>query len=387
VVTAYNLAVAVVALGLLGVARRAHPTRLLTAGIAVFVLASIGCAAAPSLGVLIAARSAQGAGAALLLTGALPVLGSESWTFAGTFGAALGPALGGAITQAFDWRAIFAVQAPIAVTGLLAAHRMTRDLGWPAANRVRHALPANLCLALLFGALVGVLFLAVLLVIEVWGYTPLGGAAVVSSLPAATLAVRRLHPALTVRSAAAGGAALVALGLVALAFLPSATVWYPALALAFCGAGVGLVVPSLAAQATGSGALTVGIRHLGLVLALIVIAPLLAHDLPAASDRATLRATAVLLDAPVPVTKKVPVALAAATEFDRAQAGQVPDLTAPFDEHGARTDSALRGARNRFVAAVEQTLTRAFRRSFLFSALLAAAAGALPAFLVRRART
>ena len=35
--------------------------------------------------------------------------GAHVWTLAGTFGAALGPALGGALTQAFDWRAIFVV--------------------------------------------------------------------------------------------------------------------------------------------------------------------------------------------------------------------------------------------------------------------------------------
>jgi hypothetical protein len=272
------------------------------------------------------------------------------------------------------------VQAPVAAAGLLA----TREPGSPPANQVRKALPANVCLGLLFGALVGVLFLAVLLVIEVWRYSPLGGAAIVSALPAATLAVRRLHPALTPRTAATGGAALVALGLVALALLPSATEWYAAVALAVCGAGVGLVVPSLSGQATRSGPLTIGVRHLGLVLALVVIAPLLAHDLPPAGHRATLRATAVLLDAPVPVTKKVPVALDAAKEFDRAQDGEVPDLSRPFDEHGARTDAVLRRARDRLVAAVEQTITRAFRRAFLFSALLAAAAGALALLLGRR---
>ena len=67
---------------------------------------------------------------------------------------------------------------------------------------LRRTVPANVCLGLLFGALVGVLFLAVLLVITVWGYTPIGGAAIVSVLPAAALAVRplerRLPPLYTV---------------------------------------------------------------------------------------------------------------------------------------------------------------------------------------------
>jgi MFS family permease len=377
VVTAYNLAVAVVALGL--VASRSR--RLLGTGIAVFVAASVVCAGANGLALLVAARCLQGAGAALLLTGALPVLGPVAWTSAGTFGAALGPALGGVVTQALDWRAIFALQAPLAAAGVFAARGERPEPGSGyAGNQVR----ANVCLALVFGALVGVLFLAVLLVIEVWGYSPLRGAALVSVLPAATLAVRPLSRGVTARVAVCGGAGLVALGLVALALLPSASAAYLVLALGFCGAGLGLVVPRLSTAAAGNGALTVGLRHLGLVLALAVVAPLLAHDLPAAGERATLRATAVLLDAPVPVSEKVPVALAAAREFDRAQAGQVPDLRAPFDAHGARGDPALRRARDDLVATVEQTITRAFRRSFLFSALLAAAAGLLGALLGRR---
>ncbi len=405
VVTAYNLAVALVALGLVFVVHRTGAARVLTAGIVIFVAASIACAAAESLSFLIAARCVQGAGAALLLAGALPVLGTLTgsagrgaavWTFAGTLGAALGPALGGIVTQALDWRAIFAVQAPLAAAGLVAAlvarTAGTLEEGWrPSLTRT---VPANVCLGLLFGALVGVLFLAVLLVITVWGYSPIGGAAIVSALPAATLAVRPLARRLAGRIAICGGAALLALGLVALALLPSSTVAYVVLALGLCGAGLGLAVPllssdalDLGAGATRSGTLTVGIRHLGLVLALAVIAPLLARDLPSAGHRATLRATAVLLDAPVPVSKKVPVAVGVARELDKARAGEVPDLAGPFDQYGARSDPALRETRDSLVAAVEQTITRAFRPAFLFSAALAAAALVLAALLPRPERS
>jgi predicted MFS family arabinose efflux permease len=399
VVTAYNLAVAVVALALVFVVHRARAAFVLAAGIVIFVAASLACASAWSLAFLIAARCVQGAGAALLLAGALPVLGvltasagrgAAVWTFAGTLGAALGPALGGIVTQALDWRAIFAVQAPLAAAGLVAVLFVrtpgTLEEGWrPSLTRT---VPANVCLGLLFGALVGVLFLAVLLVISVWGYSPLGGAAIVSALPAATLSVRPLSRRLQEPLAICGGAALLGLGLVALALLPSSTVAYVVLALVFCGAGLGLAVPLLSGNAldldsgaTRSGTLTVGIRHLGLVLALAVIAPLLARDLPAAGHRASLRATAVLLDAPVPVTKKIPIALGVARELDRAKAGQVPDLAGPFDEQGAHSDPALRQARDRLVGAVEETITRAFRPAFLFSAALAAAALLLAALV------
>jgi predicted MFS family arabinose efflux permease len=402
VVTAYNLAVAIVALGLVFVVHRARAARVLTAGIVIFVAASLACASSGSLSFLIASRCVQGAGAALLLAGALPVLATlvESparaavvWTFAGTLGAALGPALGGLVTQAFDWRAIFAVQAPLAAGGLVAAvlaqTPATLEEGWRPS--LSHTIPANVCLGLLFGALVGVLFLAVLLVITVWGYSPLGGAAIVSALPATTLAVRPLARRLAKPTAICGGSALLALGLVALALLPSATVAYVVLALGICGAGLGLSVPLLSASAldlgagaTRSGTLTVGIRHLGLVLALAVIAPLLARDLPAAGHKATVRATAVLLDAPVPIAKKVPIAFGVAHELDRARAGQVPNLKRPFDDQGARSDPTLRRTRDRLVGAVEETITRAFRPAFLFSAALAAAALVLAALMQRR---
>jgi len=132
VVTAYNLAVAVTALALVPLVRRLDAGALLAAGLAVFLAASIGCAVAGSLGFLIGARAVQGVGAALLLAGSLPVLaaltgsaesGVRVWILAGTFGLAVGPALGGVLTQAFDWRAIFAAQAPVAALGLLGVVR------------------------------------------------------------------------------------------------------------------------------------------------------------------------------------------------------------------------------------------------------------------------
>ena len=65
----------------------------------------------------------------------------------------------------------------------------------------------------------------------------------------------------------------------------------------------------------------------------------------------------------------------------------MPDLAGPFDQHGADSDPALRQTRDRLVAAVEQTITRAFRPAFLFSAALAAAALVLAAIVHRRGRT
>ena len=392
VISAYNAAVGVAALGLLLLVHRLNTGTLLSAGLISFLAASIACGAAQSLAFLIAARTLQGVGAAVLLAGSLPVLGPRLWTLAGTFGLSLGPALGGVLTQAFDWRAIFVAQAPVAGLGLLGAARSrahtVAEEGWrPSLLRT---LPANACLGLLFGALVGALFLAVLLVISVWSYSPIGGALVVSVLPAAALAARPVEARLPGLVAVCGGAGLLAGGLAGLALLPSANVGLAIWALALCGAGLGLAVPVLSNAALGSGGgltrsgtLTVGMRHLGLVLALAVIAPLLASKVPAAGDRALLKGTAVLLDAPIGIDKKVPVALDLRRAFARAQAGETPDLAEPFNAHGAQHDSALGAARDRLTGTIEATITRASRSAFFVCAGFAALA-LLVATLSRR---
>jgi MFS family permease len=402
VVTAYNAAVAVAAFALILFVHRLHAGIVLGIGLAVFLAASLACALAQTLPFLVGARAVQGSGGALLLAGSLPVLavltgssrrGAALWTSAGTFGAAVGPALGGVLTQAFDWRAIFAFQAPVAALGLLGARRAHVDPGGEEGYtpRVARTLPANVCLGLVFGSLVGVLFLSVLLVITVWGHSPIGGAAIVSVLPAAMLAVRPLERRLDGATAVQGGTALLIGGLLGLALLPSTNVGFVACALALCGAGIGLAVPLLSNAAldpraglTRSGTLTVGVRHLGLVLALASIAPLLASTLPPAGDRALLRATAVMLDAPVGLSKKIPIALDLRSAFHQARAGQRPDLRRPFERHGAATDAKLAAVRDDLIGAIEATITRAFRPAFTLSALFAAAALALALLLGRR---
>ena len=202
VITSYNLVVALAALALVPFARRLRPRPTGIVGVALFAAGSAGCAAAWSLDALIAFRCLQGLGGALLLAASLralaaftgsPIRGAAVWTTAGTIGAAAGPALGGVLTQLFDWRAIFAVQVPLALVALAAiVDDRVRDVpsdpkGAPGRP---HALAADASLGLVFGALVGALFLSVLLVITVWSLDPVVGAVVVSALPAATLAVR-----------------------------------------------------------------------------------------------------------------------------------------------------------------------------------------------------
>ena len=89
-------------------------------GAALFALASAGCGLTDSIDALLVMRGAQALGGAALLVGAFTLVdaggaGRRAWTAVAIFGFAAGPALGGALTQAFDWRAIFVAQVPIAL--------------------------------------------------------------------------------------------------------------------------------------------------------------------------------------------------------------------------------------------------------------------------------
>jgi MFS family permease len=403
VVTAYNLAVVIGAFGLLPFVRRVRPAWLALAGLMIFLAASIVCALSDSLEALVAGRVAQGIGAALLLAASLPLLVELSgdrrravavWVGAGTLGTAVGPALGGVLTEAFDWRAIFAVQAPLAAAAIAAAvHPAARRLP-PPAEQGRAPLGSALGLAFTYAALVGALFLAVLLIVTVWDYGPLAGAGIVSALPVAALCARPLSARLSGLADVIGGSALLAAGLAALALLPASDPAYAVPALALSGVGLGLALPpltraSLARQGdlTRSGTTSVGVRHVGLVVGLLAVAPLLASELTDAEETATLNATAVILDAELPLTTKIPITLDLYREFQRVPQGEIPDLSRPFDEKGAAGDEDVAAARDSLLESVQAVLTRAFRSSFVLSALFAVLAGVTGFAFGRRTAT
>ena len=402
VITAYNLVVAVVALALAPVAGRVRPAMLVLPGLAVFAASSLACGLVSDLAPLIALRGVQGLGGALLLAGSLPVLAAMTgsavagrlwWGLAGTLGAVLGPAAGGILTQLFDWRAIFLAQAPVAALALVAAATpAVRSLAAEGRAPAHARFWPNLGLVFAFGALVGALFLAVLMIVTVWGLGPLPGALVVSALPVAALAVRPVAERTGQGAGAAAGALLLAAGLVALAYLPAVAIGWAVAALAACGAGFGLLVPPLTSRSVEGGgamasaaALSVGARHVGLVAVLVIVAPLLAADLTDGGDRATLNATQVILDAPLGLQQKIPIAIALSEEFDRAPRGQVPDVARAFDENGAADDGDVARSRDDLLDAIRSAITRSFRASYLVSALFALLA-LVPVAMIWRAR-
>src|SRR5262249_61909111 len=113
-------------------------------------------------------------------------------------GAGIGPLVGGFPTQLFSWRSIFPLQARLAAVALVAVfdRRVRAVERPPRAERRPHTGVANVGFLALYGALVGALFLSVLLLVVVWGWSPITGALVVTTLPIGTLLVRRLVPGL-----------------------------------------------------------------------------------------------------------------------------------------------------------------------------------------------
>ncbi|MCA1217523.1 MFS transporter [Streptomyces sp. 8L] len=125
---AITLAALLVVAGRLG--DRVGQKPVFLAGVVVFTLASVACALAPTLGVLVAARVVQAIGAAAqlptslaLLLATVPVEGrtraTRGWAAVGGLAAAAGPVFGGLLVEV-DWRWVFVVNVPIGAAALIA---------------------------------------------------------------------------------------------------------------------------------------------------------------------------------------------------------------------------------------------------------------------------
>ncbi len=105
--------------------------RLFAIGVAWFAVASLLCAVAPDVEMLIAARAIQGVGAALLTPGSLAILEASfhpddrgaaigAWSGLAGITTAIGPFLGGWLVEAVSWRLIFLINLPLAAVVLWA---------------------------------------------------------------------------------------------------------------------------------------------------------------------------------------------------------------------------------------------------------------------------
>jgi EmrB/QacA subfamily drug resistance transporter len=147
VVNAYTLTFA----GFLMLAGRATdllPRRqVFLIGVGLFTLASLGCALADGQGVLIGARAIQGFGAAVISAASLAIVtgsfkeGTERnralglWAAMGGIGGTAGVLLGGALTQGFEWPAVFIINLPVGLAVLFTGRRVIPHEGAVARER------------------------------------------------------------------------------------------------------------------------------------------------------------------------------------------------------------------------------------------------------------
>ncbi len=135
IVDAYGLSFAVLLLSAGALGDRRGAKVVFQTGMTVFALASLACGLAPNVGLLIAARSVQGLGAALAVPSSLSLLQHAYpnrstrrrafgiWGATAGVAAGAGPVVGGVLVSGFGWRSVFFVNVPIGVVGLFLSAR------------------------------------------------------------------------------------------------------------------------------------------------------------------------------------------------------------------------------------------------------------------------
>jgi len=386
VITAFNAVLAVAAVPGALVARRYGAGRIAGAGAALFAAASVACALANGIDPLIAARCVQAVGGAALVASSIELLaeqlGDEQraarvWTLAAAVGVAVGPMIGGLLTEAFDWRAIFVAQVPV----VLLVPTLLRTPRRPPAGGATEppATAPNLALCLLSAALTAALFLLVLLIVEGFDRSPLAAAVIVSIIPIASVIVLRfLRSERNLATRAACGSLLIAGGLAALGLLPGGEPAWTLVPQAAIGAGLALAVPALTHLALErhplpiQAAWTIGARHLGVVIGLAILTPILTTDIRHQELQAENAGAAIVLDARLPFTAKLQLGDALQRQA-RASGAHVPDLGPVFAQThpSAGERPVYASVEKRLEDQVRRAVTRAFSRAFLIAALLA----------------
>lgn len=142
-VDAYNMTFAGLLLGAGALGDAVGRRRLLRVGVVVFVAASLCCALAPSLPVLLSGRAVQGLAAAVMLPQGLAIAAAAfpdpagrarataAWATAAASSTALGPIVGGVLTQSAGWRAIFWLNLPVGLAALAMTYRYLEESADP----------------------------------------------------------------------------------------------------------------------------------------------------------------------------------------------------------------------------------------------------------------
>ncbi len=280
----YNIALAALLVPAGRIADIAGRRRTFVAGIVLFTLASALCAAAPSVGMLVAARAVQGAGAAILIPASLGLIlhaypearrtqAIALWSATGAVAAGIGPSIGGLLVNLGSWRLVFLINLPLGIAVWHLARRQLVESRAPG----RRAMP-DMAGALLLAVSIGSLSLAIMQG-QSWDWLdPRTLLALALAAGTAVVVVRRSarHPSpivdvelLRARGVAAanlltlvGGAGFFALGLANVLYLME--VWGYS---AFVAGLAGTPAPFIAALAAAAAGKVVGRRDPRLFIA------------------------------------------------------------------------------------------------------------------------
>ena len=272
IVDAYTVVLASLLISSGALADRFGRRRVFRCGLVVFGTASLACALAPSLGVLVAARAVQGVGASMLSPVALAIVVNAMpdpeeraraigiWASVFGLSMAAGPVTGGALIAVFGWRSVFWVNAPVIVAALVLTAVFVPESRAPRARRLD--LPGQVLLTVMVSISVGLLIEGP----HVGWTSPLAGAGYVIAAAAtvgfATVERSRRDPLIPLELFRSPAFTTAVLGAVAL----------------FAALSLGLLLNTLYLQhARGWSALAAGLATLPMALGATVCAPLSGH--------------------------------------------------------------------------------------------------------------
>ncbi len=189
VLNAYNIVFAAFLVAAGRIADLLGRKRLFEWGVIIFTAASLLCAIAPSLGLLVVFRVLQALGAAIVVPASLALVlqafpgqrrahGVAMWSAIAAASAGIGPSLGGVLVAASSWRLVFLVNIPIGIATVLLSRRVLVESRAPG----RRTIP-DLPGALLLAAATALLTLGIIKGSE-WGW---GSPRVIGSFIAAVL--------------------------------------------------------------------------------------------------------------------------------------------------------------------------------------------------------
>jgi EmrB/QacA subfamily drug resistance transporter len=148
IVDAYTVVFASLLISSGALADRFGRRRCFQTGLIVFGAASLACAFAPSLGILVAARAVQGVGASMLSPVALAIVvnvmtdprerAQAIGVWASVFGLSMaaGPVVGGALIAAIGWRSLFWINAPVIVAAVVLSALLVPESRAPRPRRL-----------------------------------------------------------------------------------------------------------------------------------------------------------------------------------------------------------------------------------------------------------